>query len=103
MFDVKLRDKLLFEDAHFTYSRRYFWAYNTLGVINEGIKAMISAYADTFTQSFWAGHHQVIWRCSTPAAPAPPDYLDRMGSLRHQIDRAVGDLRMAMDRNGAHS
>jgi hypothetical protein len=25
MFEVKLRDKLLFEDKYFTYSRRYFW------------------------------------------------------------------------------
>lgn len=48
MFDARLRDKLLFEDKHFTYSRRYFWAYNTLGVINDGLRAMIQVYTDTF-------------------------------------------------------
>jgi hypothetical protein len=38
MFNGKLRDKLLFEDEEFTYSRRYFWAYQTLGVMKNGIK-----------------------------------------------------------------
>ncbi|KUI56309.1 hypothetical protein VP1G_03748 [Cytospora mali] len=53
MFDPKLRDKLLFEDADFTFSRRYFWAYNSLGVMDvlrqelehavEDLKAVVKA------------------------------------------------------------
>lgn len=27
MFDSEIRDRLLFEDKDFTFSRRYFWAY----------------------------------------------------------------------------
>ncbi len=99
MFDGKLRDKLLFEDAHFTYSRRYFWAYNSLGVINEGIKAMTAAYSDTFTSDFWAGRHQTLWPLRDTGSPEAINYLDKMDGLRHEIDRAVDDLRKAADRN----
>ena len=41
MFNGDLRDKLLFEDAEFTYSRRYFWAFQTLGLMNDSIKAIV--------------------------------------------------------------
>jgi Mg2+ and Co2+ transporter CorA len=99
MFDVKLRDKLLFEDSHFTYSRRYFWAYNTLGVINEGIKAMIAAYVDTFTADFWAGRHQILWPLKEISSPEAVNYLEKMNEVKREIDHAVDDLRKAMDKN----
>ncbi len=101
MFDVKLRDDLLFEDADFTYSRRYFWAYNTLGVINGGIKAMMSAYTDTFTDDFWAGRHQVIWPLRDPDSAESVAYLHKMDDHRREMVRAVADLRAVMDRNDA--
>src|SRR6266566_7573873 len=99
LFDVKLRDKLLFEDKNFTYSRRYFWAYNTLGVINEGIKAMISAYADTFTPDFWAGRHQLLWPLRDPTTMESVNYLNKTNALKHEIDRAVDDLRKVVEKN----
>jgi len=43
IFDRALRDELLFENDKYTYSRRYFWASQTLGLLSNEIKAMISA------------------------------------------------------------
>lgn len=43
MFNRETRDNLLFEEDEFTYSRRYFWATQTLAVMNDNIQAMINA------------------------------------------------------------
>jgi hypothetical protein len=99
MFDVRLRDKLLFEDSHFTYSRRYFWAYNTLGVINEGIKSMRSAYINTFTKDFWAGRHPTLWPHPSPDSAEGRDYAARMDVLRQELESAVGELQHMHDKN----
>jgi len=92
MFDSRLRDKLLFEDSAFTYSRRYFWAYNTLGVINDGIKSMRAAYADTFTEEFWAGRHPTLWMLADPDSAASREYLMHLGPLRRELAAAVQQL-----------
>ncbi|KXX80744.1 hypothetical protein MMYC01_203827 [Madurella mycetomatis] len=99
MFDVRLRDRLLFEDSNFTYSRRYFWAYNTLGVINEGIKSMRSAYTNTFTKDFWAGRHPVLWPHPNPDSAEGRDYAARMDVLRQDLESAVADLQLMHDKN----
>ncbi|KAL7797245.1 hypothetical protein V8C37DRAFT_304448 [Trichoderma ceciliae] len=100
MFDHRLRDKLLFEDKHFTYIRRYFWAYNTLAVINTGIKAMIAAYVDTFTDDFWAGSHPLLWpHPSPPQSPDAIDYAAKMAALRRELDKVVSDLGEVLKRN----
>lgn len=61
MFDGKLRDKLLFEDKGYTYSRRYFWAFQTLATMNDSIEAMIATYKETFTDEVWTGENKYIW------------------------------------------
>jgi hypothetical protein len=61
MFDGKLRDMLLFEDKRYTYSRRYFWAFQTLATMNDSIEAMIDTYKETFTDEVWTGEHNYIW------------------------------------------
>lgn len=100
MFNHHLRDKLLFEDKHFTYIRRYFWAYNTLAVINTGIKAMISAYVDTFTDDFWAGTHPLLWpHPLPPQSPDAMDYAAKMAVLRRELDKVVSDLSEVLKRN----
>lgn len=38
MFDPVLRDRLLFEDNEYTMAKRYFWAHQTLGIVNDSIK-----------------------------------------------------------------
>lgn len=100
IFDHRLRDKLLFEDKHFTYIRRYFWAYNTLAVINTGIKAMIAAYVDTFTDDFWAGSHPLLWpHPSPPQSPDAIEYAAKMAVLRRELDKVVSDLGEVLKRN----
>lgn len=44
MFSSAIRDKLLFEDDEYSMAKRYFWAHQTLGILNESIKAMVDAY-----------------------------------------------------------
>ncbi|KAF4453516.1 hypothetical protein F53441_3829 [Fusarium austroafricanum] len=99
MFDPKLRDKLLFEDKHFTFIRRYFWGYNTLAVVNTGIKAMISAYIDTFTDSFWAGTHPILWPHPAPESPDGIAYREHMAGLRRELDKVVQELTEVLKRN----
>jgi hypothetical protein len=99
MFDFRLRDKLLFEDSAFTYSRRYFWAYNTLGVVNDGIKSMRAAYLDTFTKEFWAGTHPTLWPLSDPDSAASREYLVHLAPLRRELDAAVEQLHEVWKKN----
>jgi hypothetical protein len=99
MFDPKLRDKLLFEDKHFTYIRRYFWAYNTLAVVNTGIKSMIAAYIDTFTDSFWAGTHPILWPHHAADSPDGVAYRKHMAKLRCELDKVVQELTEVLKRN----
>ncbi|KAL7810052.1 hypothetical protein V8C44DRAFT_124175 [Trichoderma aethiopicum] len=108
MFNHHLRDKLLFEDKHFTYIRRYFWAYNTLAVINTGIKAMIAAYVDTFTDDVWSGAHPLLWPYppssssssqQQQSAEAAAGYAARMALLRRELDKVVSDLGEVLKRN----
>jgi hypothetical protein len=103
MFDYRLRDKLLFEDKHFTYSRRYFWAYNTLAVINDGIESMINAYAETFTKEFWAGRHTTLFPYPNSSL-SPPEfhaYVSRLRPLRRELEAAVSMLRQVYTKNEA--
>lgn len=92
MFDVKLRDKLLFEDANFTYSRRYFWAYNSLGVINDGIKSMRAAYFDTFKDDFWQGRNRTVWPYPYQDSEGKLAYEKLMATVREDLEKAVLEL-----------
>lgn len=99
MFDPELRDGLLFEDENFSYSRKYFWAYNTLGVVNVGIDSMVSAYKETFTQEFWDGKSERIWARPSLDMCDAADYAKRMGVLRHELDREVSNLENVRKKN----
>ncbi|KAL8376027.1 hypothetical protein RB595_007235 [Gaeumannomyces hyphopodioides] len=110
MFEVKLRDKLLFEDKYFTYSRRYFWAYNSLALINDGIKSMIAVYGDTFDADFWEGRHRTLWPLPPVgeeegeegvSAEARRNYLDKMAALREELKRTMHELWAVHHRNEA--
>lgn len=91
---------MLFEDKHFSYIRRYFWAYNTLAVLNGGIKAMVSAYADHFTDDFWSGSHPFLWPYhDNPHTPEAAAYREQMGVLRKELEKAVTELGEVLKRN----
>ena len=91
MFKQAIRDKLLFEDDEFTYSRRYFWAYQSLAIMNEDIKEMILAYSSTFTDNVWNGTNRIIW----PGDEKSARYIHwrkRMQSVRKDIERELKGL-----------
>ena len=91
MFKQALRDKLLFEDDEFTYSRRYFWAYQSLAIMNEDIKEMIHAYRSNFTESIWTGRSRVIWPGDEKSSRYA-NFLKRMVSIRKDIERELRGL-----------
>jgi Mg2+ and Co2+ transporter CorA len=99
MFDVKLRDELLFEDENFTFSRRYFWAYNTLTVLNDGIRSMQKAYYESFTEEFWEGRHSTIWPHPKPDSAEGKDYLQKMNRMRTELESAIVELESIYKRN----
>ena len=91
MFKQSIRDKLLFEDDEFTYSRRYFWAYQSLAIMNEDIKEMILAYSSTFTDNVWNGTDRIIW----PGDEKSARYIHwrkRMQLIRKDIEKELKGL-----------
>lgn len=99
MFNPELRDKLLFEDETFTYSRRYFWAYQTLGLMNNGIKSIVDSYEDTFTDEVWEGKHRTFWPMLDEEAPRNIYWRKRMASLRKEFEREVRGLNELHEEN----
>ncbi|KAF3763635.1 hypothetical protein M406DRAFT_323229 [Cryphonectria parasitica EP155] len=99
IFDLKLRDQLLFEDADFTFSRRYFWAYNSLSMVNDSIRSMINAYSDTFTPTFWRGQHPTLWPHPDPESAEGCNYLAQLDHLRHELEAAMRDLKALIKAN----
>jgi hypothetical protein len=98
MFNSELRDKLLFEDDEFTYSRRYFWAFQTLGSMNQSIKAMIDAYEDTFTAEVWDGRHKTLWPLAEENG-RNAYWKKRMGSLKKDFEFEIDALKTIMEEN----
>jgi hypothetical protein len=92
MFNRKTRDDLLFEDDQYTYSRRYFWCFQTLAIMSDNIQAMIDAYRDTFTDDVWSGRHRTIWPGSADTSSRYTHWRRRMGLLRKDLEREVDQL-----------
>lgn len=92
MFNGGLRDKLLFEDDEFTYSRRYFWAFQTLGLMRDGIKAIIDTYEKTFADDVWEGKHKTLWPMIDEHSKRSEHYRKRMAHLKKDFDKIVRDL-----------
>jgi hypothetical protein len=99
MFNSDIRDKLLFEDAKFTNSRRYFWAFQTLGTMNQSIKAMIDAYEDTFTKDVWEGRHKTLWPLADINSGRNAYWWKRMASLKKDFESEIQALRIIVMEN----
>lgn len=99
MFSRALRDQLLFEDDEFTYSRRYFWAFQTLGTMKNAMKAIIDAYEDTFTDDVWAGKHKTLWPMLDRTAPRNVYWRKRMLSLKKDFEREIKGLEKLCQEN----
>ncbi|PBP25214.1 hypothetical protein BUE80_DR003680 [Diplocarpon rosae] len=92
MFNGEMRDKLLFEDEEFTYSRRYFWAFQTLGLINDSIKAIIDAYEDTFTDDVWEGKHKSLWPMIDQDSHRNLYWRKRMSLLKKYFETEIRNM-----------
>lgn len=68
-------------------------------MINTGIKAMISAYADNFTDDFWDGTHPLLWPHPDPRSPEGLAYREKMGVLRRELEKNVSELGEVLKRN----
>ncbi len=99
MFDGSLRDKLLFEDDDFTYSRRYFWAFQTLGIMNNGIKAIIDSCEDTFTEDVWNGKDKSLWPMLDEASNRNVYWRKRMACLKRDFDKEIWKLKKLYEEN----
>lgn len=87
MFRREIRDKLLFEDDQYTYSRRYFWAYQSLAIMNEDIKEMRIAYQDKFDDKFWSGTNKIVW--PSDDSQRHKNWRKRMATFRNDIEKEI--------------
>ncbi len=87
MLRREIRDKLLFEDDQYTFSRRYFWAYQSLAIMNEDIKEMHIAYQDTFDDKFRSGTNKVVWPSDN--SQRHKHWGKRMAKLRTDIEKEI--------------
>lgn len=99
MFNRETRDNLLFEDDEFTYSRRYFWATQTLAVMNDNIQAMINAYKDTFTEDVWTGEHKFIWPGKKDQSSRYANWRKRMRNLKKLFEIEIEKLESILAMN----
>jgi hypothetical protein len=98
LFDEDMRRKRLFEDKHFTWTRRYFYAHQALGNVNDSIKSMIDSFEDTFTDDVWDGESKTLWPLFEES-PRNNHWKRRLRLLRLQFEREMKELRTLQREN----
>jgi hypothetical protein len=98
LFSEELRRARLFEDKDFTWIRRYFYAHQTLGNVNNSIKSMIDAFEDCFTEDIWEGQNKTLWPLFEES-PRNDHWKRRLRSLRLQFEREMKELRTIIAEN----
>ena len=101
MFESSVRDTLLFEDDEYNIVKRYFWAHQTLGIMNENIGAMIDAYEDNFTADVWEGNHETLWSLLDGNRPRNKFYKKKMAALKEAFEFEIANLRDLRSENHA--
>lgn len=101
LFNEELRNKRLFEDEQFTWTRRYFWAHQTLGTMNDSIKALIDMFEDTFTQDVWEGKHKTLWPLPEEDSPRNQFWKKRLKNYRHDLEKEIRNLKILIEENNA--
>jgi hypothetical protein len=99
LYNREVRDKLLFDDNHLSYSRRYFWATHSLVLLNGDIDAMIAAYKEAFTDEVWSGEHKYIWPGSKYRSSRYSNWRKKMDSLRKQFEMEIEQLEHVRELN----
>lgn len=92
MFNDDTRDALLFEDPNFTYSRRYFWAYQSLAIMNQDIQEMETSFTETFKDSVWNGTNKIIWPGEETQSSRHAQWRKRMMDIRKDLDHEIERL-----------
>ncbi|KAI4120362.1 MAG: hypothetical protein LQ338_007071 [Usnochroma carphineum] len=92
MFSRAARARLLFEDDQFTFSHRYFWAHQSLGIMNEDIQEMILAYRKVFTEHVWDGSSKIVWPGDESVSSRYANWRKRMKYLRADIENELRGL-----------
>jgi len=98
IFDAELRDQRLFEDKEFTWIRRYFYAHQTLGNVNDSIKSMVDSFEDTFVDEVWEGKSKTLWPL-TEESPRNDHWKRRLRVLRLQFEHEMKELRILSREN----
>lgn len=93
IFDSSLRDELIFESGDFVYTRRYFWASQTLGILAEEIGLMINAYRDTFTDELWSGEHRTLFPGKADKSARFANWRKKMTHTRRLFECEIEALR----------
>jgi hypothetical protein len=95
IFSERTRDRFLFEDGTYTLSKRYFWASQTLSIMNQDIEEMIESFQDVFSDSVWLGQDKIIWPGAqdVEASSRNASWRKRMALLRRGIDEEIQRLR----------
>lgn len=72
-----------------TYTRcqKYFWAYQTLRVMNESIRKLLDEFHNTFTADFWEGKQKTLW----------PILEDEKIQRSYQWKRCLSSLKRSFD------
>jgi hypothetical protein len=90
---------LQFEDASFTYSRRYYWAKEAIRITNRDIKEMVNAYKTTFVDEVWEGKHQYIWPGKGDRSPQYSEWRKRMLILKDKFGQEITRLEQIYSHN----
>jgi hypothetical protein len=98
LFSEEQRKARLFEDKHFTWTRRYFYAHQALGNVNNSIKSMIDAFEDNITSDVWEGESKTLWPLFEES-PRNDHWKRRLRLLRLQFEREMKELRIIIDEN----
>ena len=91
LFNRDFRDKLLFEANSLTYTRSYFWSYQSLASLNEDVKTILTAYRDTFTDSVWGGFSGIIWPVEETST-RNINWRKQTAAIKNDVERELQEL-----------
>lgn len=90
LFDQATRDRLLFEvEGDFLHTKRYFWVYQSLALMNKEIEDILTAYRCTFTHEVWEGFSKTFWP-SDLLTPKHAYWRKRIDAIKKDIEKSLG-------------
>lgn len=99
IFDSANREQLLFEDDEYNIVKRYFWAHQTLGIMNESMEALIDAFEDTFTDDVWEGKHSTLWPLLDENSARNKHFRNKLAKLKKAFEAEMANFRKLIEEN----